>query len=135
VVEARQHPHLRLWVLLDLALFRGHRGLRLVALGRDVQVGTGHHRDRRGDRAGCASQEHGLAVGGAGGHAEDQTEDRDRAIFHPKDDCADRGHERLLDPLEERLRRLCGHISLHILEKRDWRLEEAPTTAIVFVSV
>jgi hypothetical protein len=92
-----------LGVLLDLTLLRGDRGLRLVALGRDVQVGAGHHRDRRRDRAGCSSQQHGLTIGGAGGYAKHQAEDRDRAVLHPKHDRADRGHERLLDPLKDGL--------------------------------
>lgn len=34
-----------------------------IVLGFDVEVGSGHHRNRGGDRSGCACQEHRVRVG------------------------------------------------------------------------
>src|SRR5262245_6324495 len=82
--------YLRLWVLLNLALFGGDGSLGLLVLGRAFHVGAGPHLYRRRYRAACPIKQYDLTIGRAVGHAKYQTEDRDRAILHPKDDRSDR---------------------------------------------
>ena len=76
---------------------------RSLIIGRlHVEERARHHRHRGGDRAGAAGQQHGAGIRGRDGHAEDQTEDRDRPVLHTENDGAHRGEEGVADPTGQR---------------------------------
>lgn len=55
-----------------------------------VQIAAGHHRDRTCNGAGRPGEDHEAGVARACRDAEHQPRDRDRAVFHPESDVADR---------------------------------------------
>ena len=76
----------------------GDPGRGLIIGGLHVEERARHHRDRGRDCSGPAGQQHRAGIRCRGGHAEDQTEDRDRPVLHAEDDGAHRGEEGAADP-------------------------------------
>jgi hypothetical protein len=102
-LQPLRHPvEHRAGIFLQVGRDARRHQLGLILIGFDVEISAGHHRDRGGNRARGAGDQHRLLIGGGRGDAEHQAEDRNRAVLHAEHDFAGGGLQRRFQPSPQR---------------------------------